>query len=147
MLSPSEVDDNYGFEWWLTYEKQALVIDDVFLNTVQQQTDSATFKLLQKLEGRYDNGMQEMRTKAMNIYSREELASVGKALSAVPHANWKIENLGKVVGYNASGYLGQNLIIIPDKKIVLVRMITADNFKKVPNNSEFAQLKTLATQL
>lgn len=147
MLAPSERDDNYGFEWWLLYDKQAVLIDADFLSPLATSVDSSTMVLLQKLKGTYEGGMNEVRSKAMELYNREELTAVGKVLSAIPQNKWKIENVGGVIGYVASGYLGQNLIIIPEKKIVLVRMITTDEFKKIPNNSEFPQIKNLATQL
>lgn len=147
MLSPSELDNNYGFEWWLLYEKQAIVIDEAFLAPLQSSVDASTFQLLQKLKGSYEGGMNEVRSKALSVYNRDELTTVGKVLSGIPQNNWKIQNMGRVVGYVASGYLGQNLIIIPEKKLVVVRMITAENFTKVPNNSEFAQLKSLVREL
>ncbi len=146
MLAPSELDSNYGFEWWLLHEKQAIVVDDDFLAPLQQ-VDYAAFTLLQKLKGSYEDGMNELRKKAMSVYSRDELTAVAKVLSTVPQSRWKIQNLGNVIGYAAVGYLGQNLIIIPEKNLVVVRMITAENFKKVPNNTEFAQLKNLVREL
>lgn len=147
MFSPSEGDINYGFEWWLLYEKQVLVVDDNLLQPVRAGGDTAAYQLLQKLEGKYAGGMNEMRTRAESLFTKTELAIAAKALSAIPQATWKIESSGPIVGYVASGYLGQNLVIIPAKKLVVVRMITSENFKKIPGNSQFAQLRTLAKQL
>ncbi len=147
MLSPSERNTNYGFEWWLLFEKQAIVIDEDFFAPFRESVDTSTFRLLQKLKGSYEGGMNELRSRARRIYSGDELADVGKILSSIPQSNWKIQNIGSVVGYVASGYLGQNLILIPEKQLVVVRMITAENFKKVVNNSEFAQLKSLVSEL
>lgn len=147
MMSPSDLDTNYGLEWWLLYEKQAVVINDSFLASINTPVDTATFKLLQRLKGVYDGGMNDLKSKARSIYSKEELTSIGKVLSSVPQKNWRIQNIGNIIGFVASGYLGQNLIIIPDRKIIVVRMITSESFKQVPNNSEFAQLKALAKEL
>ena len=147
MLTPSESDKNYGFEWWLLYEKQAIVIDEQFLEPVKLKGDTVASQLLQKLKGKFEGGMNEVRMKAANVFTKEELQVVAKALSAIPQNGWKIENIGSVVGYVASGYLGQNLVIIPEKNLVVVRMITTDNFKKIPNNSQLPQLRNLVYQL
>jgi CubicO group peptidase (beta-lactamase class C family) len=147
MVAPAEAGSNYGFEWWLMYEGQALVIDDDFLLPLKPSVDSTAYLLLQKLSGRYEGGMNELRGKAMGIYNREELGSVAKVLASIPEGKMKLVNSGKVIGYVARGYLGQNLIIIPGKQLVVVRMITAENFRKVPNNSQFGQLEHLVKEL
>lgn len=147
MLTPAGQGSNYGFEWWLMYEDKALVVDDEFLLPLRSSVDSATYRLLEKLTGRHPGGMNGLRQKAMSLYNREELMAVAKVLATIPEGNMKMENSGRVIGYVARGYLGQNLIIMPDKQLVVVRMITADNFRKVPNNSQFGQLENLVKEL
>ena len=146
MLTPSANHQNFGYEWWLTYEIQYVAVDDAFLASIKDKTDEVTFLLLQKLKGNY-NRMQEIGVKAREIYSPEELKLVGKVMQSVPPSNWRIENKGKIKNYSASGYLGQYLIIIPEKDLIIVRMITAENFKKIPNNATLENLRILANQL
>lgn len=115
MFEPFEGNISYGMEWWLIYEKQSMVIDDNFLSKVRPNTDATTFQLLQRMKGKYENGMTEIRNKLITLYSKDEIPLVAKALATVSPGVMKIENEGKVVGYAAVGYLGQNLIIIPQK--------------------------------
>jgi CubicO group peptidase (beta-lactamase class C family) len=147
MVMPFEEKGNYGFEWWVMYERQSMEIDDAMLNELKPKMDSTTFQLMQKLKGKYENGMADIRAKAISVYTPDEIQNVGKALATVSPSQFKMVNEGKIIGYVASGYLGQFLIIIPEKNIVVVKMITSDSFKKIPNNSDFSQIRALAYQL
>lgn len=147
MVTPAYPGGDYGFEWWLMYEGKALVIDTDFFLPFKSSVDSTTYLLLQKLIGKYEGGMNDLRGKALSIYNREELTVVAKVLASIPEDKMKQVNSGAVIGYVARGYLGQNLIVIPGKKLVVVRMITADNFTKVANNSQFGQLEHLVKEL
>ena len=146
MFSPSINNNNFGYEWWLTYENQYFSIDDIFLNSIKDKTDESTFSLVKKLTGHY-NKMQDIGIKAREIYNPEELKLVGKFMQSIPSSNWRVENKGNIINYAASGYLGQYLIIIPEKDLVIVRMITTENFKKIPNNSTFENLRVLVNEL
>lgn len=146
MFTPSQANNNFGYQWWLTYEQQFISIDDEFLNSLKNNTDENTLRLIEKLKGNY-NAMKDVREKAKTIYSTEELKSVGKIMSNLPADKWKIINAGKILHYAANGYLGQYLIIMPGKNLVIVRMIDSENFKKIPNNSGFENLPDLANGL
>ena len=145
MFTPYIPQSNYGLEWWLVYEKQTMIIDDDLIHKLK--ADSATALLLQKIKGHYANGMSEVRKKAMTVYSQDELQQVGKVLSRLNPSQLRIENEGKIQSYVASGYLGQFLIIVPGKNIVLVKMISTYSHKKIPNNSDFSQIRNLALEL
>ncbi|HXD92999.1 MAG TPA: serine hydrolase, partial [Bacteroidia bacterium] len=49
--------------------------------------------------------------------------------------------LGKTIGFSAEGWLGQWLIVIPEKKIVAVRMIDLKNAKKFGNTNFYNFLR------
>ncbi len=146
MFKPSINNKNFGYEWWLTYENQYVAVDDIFLAAIKDKTDASTLELIKKLKGNY-NKMQEIGVKARQIYSTDELKLEGKFMQTVPPSLWRIENNGAIKNYAASGYLGQYMIIIPEKNVVVVRMITAENFKKIPNNSTFENLRNLVNVL
>ena len=146
MLMPSPNNQNYGYEWWLTYENMYYSFDDELINAIKNETDETTFQLIAKLKGRY-KGMKDLREFAQKIYSPEELKLVGKIMQRVQPSQMKTVNDGEILNYTASGYLGQYLIIVPKSKTVLVRMITSDNFKKIPNNSTMENLRKLVNEL
>ncbi|MCB0453100.1 MAG: beta-lactamase family protein [Aequorivita sp.] len=146
MLKPSPNNQNYGYEWWLTYENMYYSFDDELINAIKNETDETTFQLIAKLKGRY-KGMKDLREFAQKIYSPEELKLVGKIMQKVQPSQMKTVNDGEILNYTASGYLGQYLIIVPKSKTVVVRMITSDNFKKIPNNSTMENLRKLVNEL
>ncbi|MCB0468316.1 MAG: serine hydrolase, partial [Aequorivita sp.] len=146
MLKPSPNNQNYGYEWWLTYENMYYSFDDELINAIKNETDETTFQLIAKLKGRY-KGMKDLREFAQKIYSPEELKLVGKIMQRVQPSQMKTVNDGEILNYTASGYLGQYLIIVPKSKTVVVRMITSDNFKKIPNNSTMENLRKLVNEL
>lgn len=145
-FSPTALRQESGLLWWLIYEKQFMVIDDEFLAKVRPNTDDATFSLLAKMKGRYE-GFEKLQAHLRSAYPASEVPAVAKALSTVSPAEMRIENEGDVAGYAAVGYLGQYLIVIPKKNIVVVRMISADSYKQVQNNSDFSPIRRLAKQL
>ena len=146
MLTPSEKNNNYGLQWWLTSEKQYYALDDAFFASIKDKTDQITFDLVQKLKGNYKE-MSGIGVKARSIYTPEELKLVGKLMQNIPPSNWRIENEGEILNYGARGYLGQDLIIIPKKDLVIVKMINAENYKKVPNNPGFQNFHVLVNEL
>jgi CubicO group peptidase (beta-lactamase class C family) len=145
-FAPLAVSSESGLMWWLIYDKQYMVIDDAFLEKVRPHADTATMTLLERAKGKYE-GFDHMQAHLRTVYSAEEIPLVAKAFSAVPPSQMRIANEGDVVGYAAVGYLGQYLIIIPEKRIVVVRMISADSYKQVPNNSDLSLIRRLAKQL
>lgn len=146
MLKPSQANKSFGYQWWLTYEFMYYQFDDYFFETIINKTENNTFQLIKKLAGKY-KGINDIREQAIKIYSPEELRIVGTFLQSIQPSQFNIVNEGEILNYAASGYLGQYLIIIPEKKIVLVRMITQENFKSVPNNSTMENLRKLVNEL
>lgn len=146
MIESSEKNKKYGMQWWLDFEYENYVIDDEFIASVRMKTDETTGKLLEKMKGTYAN-MNQMFEKAKNIFSPEELRAVGKLLGSLSKNDWKIIPEGKLISFSAIGYLGQYLIIVPEKEIVLVRMIAAENYKPNAKNASLINLPKLAKKL
>lgn len=146
MIESSEKNKKYGMQWWLDFEYENYVIDDEFIASIRMKTDEITGKLLEKMKGTYAN-MNQMFEKAKNIFSPEELRAVGKLLGSLSKNDWKIIPEGKLISFSAIGYLGQYLIIVPEKEIVLVRMIAAENYKPNAKNASLINLPKLAKKL
>ena len=146
MITPSKNNPNYGYQWWLTYEKMYYSFDEDFFAKIKPKTNEHSFELIKKLQGKY-YGMQEVRERAIQVYSPDELKVVGSLLQSLQPSQLKIGNEGEIINYAASGYLGQFMIIIPRKRLVVVRMINSENFKAVPNNSSMENLRRLVNEL
>lgn len=117
-----------------------------FLAKVRAKTDAGTFALAEKIKGKYES-FQAIQARIKSAYTETELPVVLKAFATVPPSEMRVDNEGEIVGYAATGYLGQYLIILPKRNIVVVRMISAESYKQVPNNSGFVQIRRLAKQL
>ena len=146
LITPSEKNKNYGLQWWLTYERQYYALDDAFFASIKDKTDENTLHLAERLKGNYDE-MKDIGIQARSIYSMEELKLVGTLMQNIPPSSWKIESEGEILNYGARGYLGQDLIIVPKKDLVVVKMINAENFKKVPKNPGIQNFQKLVNEL
>lgn len=146
ILSPGEKKPEYGLLWGLIYEKQFMVIDDIFLSRIKSKTDAETFAFLEKIKGRYES-YQAILANIRKTIPEKNLTPATQTFSGVPPSEIRIDNEGKIVGYVAAGFLGQYLIILPKRNIVVVRMISAESHRKIPNNSDFTLLRRLAKQL
>ena len=114
-----------GLLWWLMYDRKAGVLDEQQLERLR--TAGVTPSWLEKIKG------------AQGQYTSE--SEVAVAMARVLGANWLDEanselkkhgfslrdllrkEYGKIIGYQANGYLGQYLLIYPDARLVCVRMI------------------------
>lgn len=146
MLESSEKNKMYGLQWWLAFNDEIYVIDNEFAASISSKTDEKTLRLVERLNGSYAN-MNEVFEKAKSIFSREELQAVGKLFGGLSKNDWKIIPNGKMVTYSAIGFLGQYLIIVPEKDIVLVRMIDAENYKTNMINASLGNLPKLVRNL
>lgn len=146
MVESSEKNKKYGLQWWLDFENENYVLDDEFIASISNKTDETTRKLVEKMKGTYTN-MNDMFGKAKGIFSMEELQSIGKLFRSLSKNDWKIIPNGKPMIYSAIGYLGQYLVVFPEKEIVLVRMIDAENFKTNTTNASLVGLPKLVGKL
>ena len=114
-----------GLLWWLMYDRKAGVLDEQQLERLR--TAGVTPSWLEKIKG------------AQGQYTSE--SEVAVAMARVLGANWLDEanselkkhgfslrdllrkEYGKIIGYQANGYLGQYLLIYHDARLVCVRMI------------------------
>jgi CubicO group peptidase (beta-lactamase class C family) len=146
LQQPARGNANYALSWWLTYDREYIAVDADFLSSIRDMADAPALALLHKLEGRYDD-LQQVRMSALEVYAAEELRLVGGLLQRIPIDRWRRVYEGGVQSYAASGYLGQYLTVNPGKDLVAVRMISAENFRAVPNNSSFEHFRRLVNSL
>ncbi len=121
----------YGLLWWINYYSVACYWDDCLLNQYCIAGVSQEFiQRLKGLDGRlvYIDGSP---SKSSNYLSREVIDILGGDQNAdqffqqikeknLPLARW---NEGSLRAFAARGYKGQQLIVLPGKKIVAVRQI------------------------
>jgi CubicO group peptidase (beta-lactamase class C family) len=145
-FAPNSLNPEIGLLWHITYENQHFIINDSYLNKLKPKIDAATFALLKKLKGRYEN-FEEIQSKIKSVYAQKDQPAVTKAFSSVPLSEMLAGNKGKIAAYSAQDNLGQYLIILPKKNIVLVRMISAESYRRSLNDPKFSSISELAKKL
>jgi CubicO group peptidase (beta-lactamase class C family) len=125
-LQPGQpLEASCGLLWWLMYDRKTGIVDEQQLQKLRAA--GVTPSWLEKIKG------------AQGQYTSDSEFAV--AMARVLGANWLDESNselnkhgfslrdllrqehGKIIGYQANGYLGQYLLIYPDARLVCVRMI------------------------
>ena len=125
-LQPGQpLEASCGLLWWLMYDRKTGILDEQQLQKLRAA--GVTPSWLEKIKG------------AQGQYASDSEFAV--AMARVLGANWLDESnselnkhgfslrdvlrkeYGKIIGYQANGYLGQYLLIYPDARLVCVRMI------------------------
>ena len=125
-LQPGQpLEASCGLLWWLLYDREIGIFDEQQLQKLG--ASGVTPSWLEKIKD------------AQGQYTSEKDVSV--ALERILGPNWLDEvdgelkkhglsprdllrkEHGKIIGYQANGYLGQYLLIYPDARLVCVRMI------------------------
>jgi hypothetical protein len=134
MFKPSQSCDPFsGLLWWLDYYNIECYWDDPLLHYYYCRGISPDYiQRLNSLNGRVIGiDGRTVTPRGCNFFSNELIYTLGgwekashfyEQISSMqlPIARWKV---GKLRSYSARGYLGQQLIIFPGKKIVAVRLI------------------------
>ena len=132
MLQPSQpfVPD-CGLLWWLIPETIHYIVDDSLLAEFKQagikQSVIDKFKLL---EGDYVN-VNIPPDKLKAVFGEDWQSFLDKEFYPYFPVRSRREYSSKIIGYKAEGYLGQYIIIYPDKKLVAARMVRKTDQYKV----------------
>lgn len=111
-----------GLLWWLIPTYTAFVIDDAKIQELREAgVDSAFVAALARVRGRYESPDSFFAALA-GVLGEDWRSVVGSTLGPRGVAPARIER-GPIIGYRAEGYLGQYIVIFPEKRLVAVRMI------------------------
>jgi CubicO group peptidase (beta-lactamase class C family) len=114
---------NCGLLWWRIPEKVNYVVDDSLLAEFRLAGVSDSFiKVFSQLKGSYEN-VNLPEEKLVLAFGPDWHAVLDKKLYAYypRRARWVMSK--NIIGYKAEGWLGQYIIIYPDKKLVACRMV------------------------
>jgi CubicO group peptidase (beta-lactamase class C family) len=116
-----------GLLWWLIPDHIAYIIDDDQINKLAAKGVSADFlNKVKLLKGRYEN-QDEVQAALQKVFGDQWQQEIMSVLSPLSLSLTKKEFGKKIVAYYANGYLGQYLVIIPQKNLVIVRMINSSD--------------------
>lgn len=120
-FTPSTIKPNAGLLWWLIPESITYVIDNQQIEKLRATGHNEEFiKKVMQLKGNYPTE-QEYDKKTEEVFGKDFQEIFDKELKEGTELSRKI--YGRTRGYKGLGYLGQYLIIYPEKKLVGVRMI------------------------
>lgn len=112
--------DSYcGYLWWRLPEKEDLVIDSQSVSHFLEKYPEAT--CARQLIGRYSD-REELQEALSQVIFSQELWAQKDFVRDLNQGLVKIERKG-LAGYAALGYLGQYLLVFPDKDLIVVRMV------------------------
>ena len=125
-LQPGQpLEASCGLLWWLMYDRTTWILDEQQFQKLRAA--GVTPSWLEKIkgaEGQYTSGKDVAivleRTLGPNWLA--EFSGELKKHGLQSHDLFRKEH-GKIIGYQANGYLGQYLLIYPDARLVCVRMI------------------------
>ena len=121
-IAPSQdLYPSYGLLWWLHPESESLAVDDAIVKHFKDRgMTKASLKKLEDLKGKPIEATKFWSTVGQIIRGDEVLKTKLAELNAgLPQLKPIVS--GPVRSYEAQGYLGQYLIVIPRDRIVAVR--------------------------
>ncbi|HWL38842.1 MAG TPA: serine hydrolase [Gemmatimonadaceae bacterium] len=145
-LRASPLDPRGGLLWWLVPERTTWVIDDARLDTLRRAgADSAFLRRAAAIRGRYPS-LERYIAALRGTFGSRFWEPLHAGLKAARTSDLARPEYGRMVGYEANGYLGQFLVIYPESGIVAVRMIRAsDRFN--PDTDSFDAFRDLVRAL
>jgi CubicO group peptidase (beta-lactamase class C family) len=120
-IEPSqELYPLYGLLWWLHFESETVSIDDGYINYFRTHGMTPTsLAKLEELKGKPLQNQVVRNTVAPIILGDEVIKKKLGELNDIPQL--KQITKGPLRSYEAQGYLGQFLIVVPRDRIVAVR--------------------------
>lgn len=132
VIKPSVQFPGYGMLWWLDYEKSISIVDDEIISELKKAKVSKEFiKKAKKMKGVY-NSNSEYLAKLQLVFGIASYEYINQHLRSGLRLR-KRQYSGNVT-YRADGYLGNYIIVDPNDKVVAVRMISHESFKKDTDN-------------
>ena len=126
-----------GFLWWRIPKTSTFVIDSPSIELFLKKTGSSDVRAAaEALVGVYE-GRDQLREAIQKAFG--EKLEQQDFVQAIDRYLVKAD-VKEVLGYAANGYLGQFLIVVPQRKLVIVRMISASDDYNAETDS-FSQLQ------
>lgn len=124
IVKPSELEPASGLLWWVIYKKKSAIVDDNHIDELKKigLPDDLLSKL-SSLKGTYsDSDWQDVATSEIlntDVWCQEYIEILEKSNFSLSR-----KEFSEPLGYATRGYLGNYMFVNPEKKLVVVRMIT-----------------------
>ena len=119
-ITPSHLNENYGLLWWLNYSAWVTKVRDEELKAYRDAGLSKAFiDALAESQTKLDFKFYQLRTDRKDLASAFTQFELLYSQKKIPYPHQV--PVGSPIGFSAEGAVGQQLVIILDKKIVGVR--------------------------
>lgn len=120
-IAPSqELYPRYGLLWWLHFESEAFAIDENYIKYFKTHgMTPASLEKLEAVKGKPLDVPVYRNTVSPIVRGDEVIKKKLATLNDVPQP--KVVTKGPLLSFEAQGYLGQFLIVVPRDRIVAVR--------------------------
>ncbi|MGY1530219.1 serine hydrolase [Luteimonas sp. A649] len=123
LFAPSAHSQRVGLLWWRLPEWERVTLrDDAADRMAAKGVDAGLITALETLDGRIFGSVTDALQAALgNDYADRYMPGI--AARDLKRADLFDETLGPVVAYEANGYLGQYIVVVPEQRLVAVRQI------------------------
>jgi CubicO group peptidase (beta-lactamase class C family) len=144
-FTPQEHNKISGLLWWLIPQSTTYIIDDAQIEKLRQAGLKEEFiKNVERLKGSYPTeNLYEQKIE--ELFGTDYKDIFDKELKEGVELSRKV--YGPIIGYKAWGYLGQYLIIYPEKNLVGVRMISSDSHGEEGDANDFNDFDKMLYQV
>jgi len=123
VVQPTDQYKGYGLLWWLEFEGANYTVDDAIIDHLAElHKDPLFIDQVSRLKGFYPS-FPEFERKIIEVFGENPWEYIQSHISNSEELRRK-EFAGDIVAYRADGYLGNYIVVLPEKHIVGVRMIS-----------------------
>ncbi len=136
VIQPNQQYQGYGLLWWLDYESITYIVDDALINDLKENNVTPEFiTKMEALKGTY-NSFPVFEKKILAVFGPNPWDYIISEASDFSAFRRKVLT-EPIISYNANGYLGNYLYVIPEKNIVAVRMTSHKSYdRNDPTNKD-----------
>jgi CubicO group peptidase (beta-lactamase class C family) len=136
-----------GLLWWLMGKGEKYVIDDAMIADFKQAgLPESSLKKIEVLKGKEyagDGAWAALRSiLQQDERARPRLKAINDQIARTGRPRPKVISAGSIEGFEAQGYRGQFLVVIPKHRIVAVRQLRSPNSEQIKTDDfgEFGKM-------
>lgn len=148
LFAASAASDRVGLLWWRVPEWERVTLrDDAGARLSAQGVDAEVAAALASIAGRsFGSVLEALKAALGEDYGLRYTSEV--AARGLKRGDLFDEARGPVVGYEANGYLGQYIVVVPEQRVVAVRQIRSREADGThPPDSDYARFARDVTTL
>ena len=133
----------YGMLWWLDYEQTISIVDDEIIDELTKASVPNDFiEKVKQMKGTY-NSSDEYLAKIRAVFGENPWQYINETLPK--NLQLRKKEFRGNMSYRADGYLGNYIVVDPGTKIVAIRMISGESYKR--ENDNFREFNKMVLSL